>query len=60
MGLVDYLKSTKGELKHVSWPTKKQTVFFTVIIIALSIITAVFLGLFDFAFTKLLNVFVLQ
>ncbi len=55
MGLVDYLRETKGELKHVSWPTRRQAVVFTILVIAVSIGTALFLGFFDFAFTRLLE-----
>ena len=57
--MFEYLKSTKGELKHVSWPTKKQTVLFTVLVVALSLGTALFLGIFDVAFTWLLELFIL-
>ena len=59
MSLIEYLKSTRGELKHVNWPSQKQTVFFTVIVIVLSVVTAAFLGFFDFLFTTLLDLFIL-
>ena len=58
MGLIQYLKDTKGELKHVSWLTKRQVVSFTVFVIALSLITAFFLGVFDTIFTKLLGLII--
>jgi len=48
----EYLKEIKAELKHVVWPSKKQTIQYTVIVIVLSIIIAYFLGLFDFIFLK--------
>lgn len=48
----EYLKDTKGELKHVIWPTRKQTTYFTLIVIVLSVAVAYFLGLFDFIFSK--------
>lgn len=48
----EYLKETKTELKHVIWPSRQQTMFFTIIVIVLSVITAYFLGLFDFIFSK--------
>ncbi len=48
--LTDYVKETKGEMKHVSWPTKKETTNFTVLVIALSITVGVMLGVFDFVF----------
>lgn len=56
---INYLKDTKGELKHVSWPTRKQSLIFTVLVIAISILTALYLGLFDFIFTELLDLFVI-
>ena len=51
MGLVQYLKDTRGELNHVAWPTRLQTVVYTILVIALSIIISLYLGFFDFIFT---------
>ncbi|OGI64192.1 preprotein translocase subunit SecE [Candidatus Nomurabacteria bacterium RIFCSPLOWO2_01_FULL_41_21] len=50
--VTEYLKETKTELKHVIWPSRKQTVYFTLIVIALSILVAYFLGVFDFLFSR--------
>lgn len=55
MRFVNYLKDTKGELKHVSWPTRRQSAYFTILVIALSLFTAFFLGVFDTVFAKLLK-----
>ena len=55
MGLAQYLKETRAELKHVSWPTRKQVTQFTVVVIVISILTAAFLGLFDGIFKQLLQ-----
>lgn len=48
----NYLADTRGELKHVSWPTQRQTMIYTILVIVLSIVTAVYLGVLDFGFTK--------
>ena len=56
--LINYIKDTKGELKHVSWPTKKQSIWFTIVVIVVSLITAAFLGLFDFVFSLGLDEFI--
>lgn len=53
MKITQYIKDTKGELKHVNWPTRSQTAVFTVAVIILSIVLAYALGLFDFAFSKI-------
>jgi len=56
--LSEYLKETKGELKHVNWPTKNQAIMFSVIVIVFSLIVAIFLGVFDYIFTMLLKLFI--
>jgi len=56
--LSEYLQETKGELKHVSWPTKNQAILFTVIVVVFSIVVAAFLGAFDFLFTIGLKLFI--
>ena len=56
--LINYIKDTRGELKHVSWTTKKQSVWFTVIVIVVSLLTAAFLGFFDFILSLGLDNFI--
>jgi preprotein translocase subunit SecE len=49
---INYLKDTRAEMKHVSWPTKDQTIAYTILVIALSLFVSVLLGVFDAGFTK--------
>jgi preprotein translocase SecE subunit len=56
---VNYLKDTRAELIHVSWPTRRQAIVFTIVVIVISIITAAFLGLFDYIFSLILQKFIL-
>jgi len=56
--LGEYLQETKGELKHVSWPTKNQAIWFTIIVVVFSLAVAAFLGAFDFIFTMILKLFI--
>ena len=51
-GFQQYLKDTKSELNHVAWPTRTQTVVYTVLVAVLSVGVALYLGLFDFLFTS--------
>ena len=51
MSIGQYLKDTQGELRHVAWPTRAQTIVYTVLVALLSIFVALYLGLFDFLFT---------
>ncbi len=50
--VTEYVKETKTEFKHVIWPSRSQTLYYTLIVVALSVIIAYFLGLFDFIFSK--------
>lgn len=56
--LGNYLRDTIAEMKHVSWPTQKQAAVFTVLVIAVSTLVALFVGAFDYVFTGLLNAIV--
>jgi len=47
-------------MKKVNWPTRKETIRYTLIVIGISVAVAAFLGTFDFLFTTLLNKFILQ
>jgi preprotein translocase subunit SecE len=48
----EYLKETKTELKHVIWPNKNQTIFYTVMVVVLSVLVAYLLGISDFIFLQ--------
>jgi preprotein translocase subunit SecE len=50
MKFINYIRETKGELKHVSWPTRKQAVTYTILVVIISIVTAAYLGVFDWVF----------
>jgi preprotein translocase subunit SecE len=52
MKLINYFKDVKAELAHVSWPSKKQVVLFTTLVVVLSLLTALYLGVFDFVFSQ--------
>jgi preprotein translocase SecE subunit len=51
MSFIQYLKDTRGELNHVAWPTRLQTIVYTILVIAISLFVAVYLGFFDHIFT---------
>lgn len=51
MKLAEYIKETRGEMKHVNWPTKSQAVNYTLLVVVLSVVTAAILALADFVFS---------
>ncbi|MCP6718981.1 MAG: preprotein translocase subunit SecE [Patescibacteria group bacterium] len=54
-----FFKEIRIEIKKVNWPTKKETIRYTLITIAFSIAVAMYLGGIDLMFTALLNKFIL-
>ena len=53
--ITEYFKETKTELKHVIWPSRSQAMYYTLIVIILSVFIAYYLGVFDFIFSRLLE-----
>ena len=50
-----FLAGSKGELKKVTWPTPKQTLASTSVVIIVVLIVSTFLGIVDFGLTKIVR-----
>jgi preprotein translocase subunit SecE len=50
--IVRFLKEAKIELKKVTWPTPRQTLASTSVVIIVVIIVSIFLGIVDFGLAK--------
>jgi preprotein translocase subunit SecE len=50
--IVRFLKEAKGELKKVTWPTPRQTLASTSVVIIVVIIVSIYLGIVDFGVAK--------
>ena len=46
--VVNYIRESKDELKKVVWPSRKETIKYTLIVIGISLAVAIFLGTADF------------
>lgn len=57
--IITFLKEVRLEIKKVNWPTKQETLRYTLIVIGISLAVAIFLGSLDFLFTTLLSKFIL-
>jgi preprotein translocase subunit SecE len=51
-----FLVEARGELKKVTWPTPKQALASTGVVLVLVIIVSIFLGLVDFGLTKFIKI----
>jgi preprotein translocase subunit SecE len=48
----DFFREVRIELKKVTWPSRKETIAATVMVISLSVVVAFFLGLLDVGLAK--------
>ena len=51
-----FLREVKVELKKVTWPSRKQTIGSTAVVIALVMIISLFLGVVDFGISNLIRI----
>lgn len=58
MSIISYIKEVKAETKNIKWPTKKQVINYTIIVIVLSILLAAYVGALDALFAKLLSIII--
>lgn len=49
--LLDFIRESKAELKKVSWPTRKQVGYSTLVVVMLTVIVGAYLGLVDVVLT---------
>lgn len=54
-----FLQESRREFQRVNWPSRQDTVRYTVIVIGLSLGVAIFLGLLDMLFAYIIDNFVL-
>jgi len=50
--IINYIKASIEEMKKVTWPTKKETYNYTLLVIFISLAVALFLGILDLIFNK--------
>jgi preprotein translocase subunit SecE len=51
------LSGVISELKKVTWPSRRETINLTLIVVAISLIVGFYIGIIDILLTKLLELF---
>ncbi len=57
--IVTFLKEVRLETRKVNWPSRKETIKYTLIIVGVSIVVAAFLGGLDYILTTIINTFII-
>jgi len=50
--IIDYIKKVYTEMRKVTWPTRRELINSTIVVIVISAIVAVIIYLFDLFFSK--------
>lgn len=58
--VLQFLIEAKAELSRVNWPTRKQITSYTLLVIAISLFVAFFLGSLDYVFSSLVTKFLIK
>ena len=54
----NYIKESIGEVKFIKWPTREQTMWFTIAVLVITLVIAYYLGLLDVIYAKLLKLII--
>ena len=54
-GLAKWWRETVGELRKVNWPTSKEALQLTKVVLIVMVAMSALLGLFDYLFSRLLG-----
>ncbi len=58
--IFQFFLGAKAELAKVSWPNRKELIRYTILVVVISLLVAMFLGLLDMLFSYLVENFILQ
>jgi len=56
--IIKYFKETRAELRKVNWPTRRQAINLTLIVLAVTVFMAALLGTIDYLFAQLFSLIV--
>ncbi|MFO0764873.1 MAG: preprotein translocase subunit SecE [Patescibacteria group bacterium] len=57
--LLNYISASKAELQKVTWPTQKDVIRYSIMVVAVAVVMALFFAGIDFGLTKATD-FILQ
>jgi len=58
--VANFFSDVREEIKKISWPTSKQTINTTLLVVAATIIVGIYVGLIDYLLTFLLEKFLIK
>lgn len=53
--ILNYISEVRSELGKVVWPTREETIRLTILVLAVSVLVAAYVGGLDFVLTRVLT-----
>ncbi len=51
----EFFQESRQEFKRVNWPTREETIRYTLFVVVFSLAVALFLGVLDYGFVQILE-----
>jgi len=58
--IIQFIKEAKAELLKVNWPSRQQTINYSLMVVGVSIAVALFLGGLDWVFQFILKTYIIR
>lgn len=58
MNISSYLEEVKAEWPQIKWPTRRQAILYTILVIGFSVLVAAFMGALDYVFQEILQLII--
>ncbi len=58
--VINFFREARTELKKVTWPNRKQLISSTIVVMITVIIVAIFLGVVDLVFSRIVTIILQQ
>ena len=58
--IFQFFREAYSEIRRVSWPSRDQTIQYTILVIIISLLVAALLGILDYSFGALVSNFLLK
>ena len=58
--VINFIREARAELKKVTWPNRKQLMSSTIVVMITIIMVAIFLGVVDLVFSRIVTIILQQ
>ncbi len=56
---MQFIREAYAEMKKVQWPTRQQTIHYTILVVIIALVTAAYIGVLDYIFSGLIKSYLL-